>query len=109
MSIRGIDTQIMVQRTTDFAKDTSTIQRQPETNQEMLANQIKINSVHDQSRVVATTETENEQIRTDVDGGSGGAYSGGEDEEYEAEEELTEEQKKIFLVPPSQHVIDITI
>jgi len=107
MSIRGIDTQIMITRTADFAKETSAVQRQPETTQEHLAAQRKVESTLDQSRVAETTETENENIRTDVDGGGSGA-AGGEGSPQE-EEEMTEEQKKELLVAPADHdqLIDI--
>ena len=109
MSIRGIDTQIMITRATDFVKDTSAIQRHPETSQEHLANQGKIESTIDQSRVKETTESEMENIRTDVDGGGSGA-AGGEGSEQE-EEEMTEEQKKELLVAPANYdqIIDITV
>ena len=107
MSIRGIDTQIMVQRTTDIAKETSNIQRHPETTQEHLAAQQKIESSHDQSRVAATLEAENEEIRTDVDEEGSGASGGGSGRSEE--EEMTEEQKKELLVAPADHdqLIDI--
>lgn len=100
MSIRGIDTQIMITRTTDFVRETSNIQRHPEISQEHLANQGKVESVHDQSRVIATTEAENEEIRTDVDGSGSGAAGGGSGQE---EEEMTEEQRKELLVAPADH------
>jgi len=98
----------MITRATDFVKDTSAIQRHPETSQEHLANQGKIESTIDQSRVKETTESEMENIRTDVDGGGSGAAGG---EGSEQEEEMTEEQKKELLVAPADHdqIIDITI
>ena len=101
MSIRGIDTQIMITRTTDFVRETSNTQKHPELSQEHLANQGKTDSVHDQSRVIATTEAENENIRTDVDGSGSGA-AGGEGSGQE-EEEMTEEQRKELLVAPADH------
>ena len=106
MSIRGIDTQIMITRTADFARETSTTQRQPESNLEHLATQTKVESAHDQSRVASTTESEMDNIRTDVDGSGSGAAGGGSGQE---EEEMTEEQKRELLVAPAQHeqLIDI--
>ena len=101
MSIRGIDTQIMITRTTDFVRETSHQQRHPEISQQHLANQGKADSIHDQSRVIATTEAENENIRTDVDGSGSGA-AGGEGSQQE-EEEMTEEQRKELLVAPADH------
>jgi len=109
MSIRGIDTQIMITRATDFVRDASTTQRHPEVSQEHAALQAKADSAHDQSRVTATTESEMENIRTDVDGEGSGA-AGGEGSQRE-EEEMTEEQKAELLVAPADHdqIIDITI
>jgi len=109
MSIRNIDTQMMITRQVDFSRDTSNIQRHPEVAQEHLAAQSKVESAQEQSRVHETTETENEEIRTDVDGeGSGAAGGGGSGRE---EDEMTEEQKKELLVAPALYdqIIDITI
>jgi len=108
MSIRGIDTQIMITRATDLIRETSSAQRHPETSQEYMAAQAKAESTHDQSRVSATVEAEMENIRTDVDGrGSGAAGGEGSQEEHE----MTEEQQKELLVPPSDetHLIDTWI
>jgi len=109
MSIRGIDTQIMITRSSDFVRETSSTQRQPEVSQEHLAAQQKIESTQDQSRVVATNESEMENIRTDVDGEGSGA-AGGEGSQKE-EQEMTEEQKRELLVAPADHdqLIDIMI
>ena len=107
MSIRGIDTQIMITRTADFVRETSATQKHPETTQQHTAAQVKVESTHDQSRVVATTESDMEHIRTDVDSeGSGASGGGGSQKE---EEEMTEEQKRDLLVAPAQHeqLIDI--
>jgi hypothetical protein len=109
MSIRGIDTQIMITRTADFARETSSIQKQPEVTQEHLAVQTKIESAQDQSRVTATNESEMENIRTDKDGeGSGAAGGGGSQQD---EEEMTEEQKRELLVAPAPYdqLIDIHV
>ena len=110
MSIRGIDTQIMTMRATDVLREASSTQRQPEVNQEHLANQTKVESTQDQSRVAATTEAENETIRTDVDEDGSGA-SGGEGQKRDDEEELTEEQEKELLVAPAaiDQIIDIRV
>jgi len=96
----------MITRTADFARETSNIQRHPETTQEHLATQAKVESAQNQSRVAETTESDMDNIRTDVDGsGSGAAGGGGSGQE----EEMTEEQKRELLVAPAQHeqLIDI--
>ena len=109
MSIRGIDTQIMITRTSDFVRETSNIQRHPEVSQEHLAAQTKVESAQDQSRVAATTETENEEIRTDVEGEGSGA-AGGEGAPGQDEEE-SEEVPPELIVAPADHkpIIDISI
>ena len=109
MSIRGIDTQIMITRTSDFVRETSSTQRQPELNQEHLANQTKIETTQDQSRVKATTESEMENIQTDADGSGSGAAGGEGSQQDDAE--MTEEQKKELLVAPAPYdqLIDIMV
>jgi len=106
MSIRGIDTQMMIARATEVVRETSSLQRHPETTQEHIAAQTKTDSSLDQSRVAATTEAEMENIRTDVDGSGSGA-AGGEGSEQN-EEEMTDDQKAELLVAPSDkvHLID---
>ena len=109
MSIRGIDTQIMITRASDFVRETSSAQRQPEVAQEHLATQTKAESAQDQSRVAATTETENEEIRTDVDEDGSGA-AGGEGSQRR-EDESDEDVPPELAVAPAAHdqLIDITV
>jgi len=106
MSIKGIDTQIMISRLPDNARDTSIIQKRPEVVQEFLAAQTKISHAQDQSRVVRTTEAEMEQIRTDVEeGGGSGAGGGGAGSENRDNEEIDPD----LLVPPGDNKIDIRV
>jgi len=106
MSIKGIDTQIMISRLPDNARDTSIIQKRPEVVQEFLAAQTKISNAQDQSRVIRTTETEMEEIRTDVEeGGGSGAGAGG----FGAEEKDNDEVDPDMLVPPGNNMIDIRV
>ena len=111
MSIRGIDTQIMITRSSDFVRETSNIQKHPEVTQEHLAAQAKIESDVDQSRVLATTEAENENIRTDVDeereGSAGGEGSG----QSSQEEDDTGEVAPELRVAPAAYdqLIDIVV
>ena len=108
MSIRGIDTQIMITRTADFARETSSVQKQPEVTQNYLAVQTKIESAQEQSRVKATNESEMENIRTDKDGEGSGAAGG---EGSRQEQEMTEEQQRELLVAPAPYdqLIDIHV
>ena len=106
MSIKGIDTQIMITRLPDNLREASTLQKRPEVAQEYLAAQAKVSDALEQNKVTATLESEMEQIRTDVeeDGASGG-YEGsggsGAEDRSEADQD--------FLVPPDDHLIDIKV
>ena len=104
MSIKGIDTQIMVARTTDFVRDTSAMQKKPELTQEFLAVQAKVNEAQDQSRVNKTTESEMQKLNVDDGGGSGGGGGGGGDRNGQ-----DDEQQQEALVPPENHIIDIRV
>ena len=107
MSIRGIDTQIMINRSADLSRDVGAMQKRPELQQEFLAAQQKVSDAQSQSKVSATTESEMENIRTDVDGGGSGA-AGGEGGS-ESKEEEDGEVPKSMLVPPSNNLIDIKV
>ena len=109
MAIRGIDTQIMVNRMPDNAKETSDVLKRPEVIQDILGNQHNINDAQDQTRVAKLSESEMEQIRSDVDGAAGEEYEEGEgkEREKEAEEDKTADQE--FFVPKERHFIDIKI
>jgi len=109
MSIKGIDTQLMITRATDFVKETSNIQRHPEQTQAFTAAQTKAESTHDQSRVKATNESEMDNVRTDADGSGSGAAGGGGS--GRGEDGMTDEQRAELLVAPAAHdqLIDIVV
>ena len=109
MSIRGIDAQIMVSRSPDLARDASAMMKRPEVTQEFLAVQKKMSDAHDQSRVKGTEQAEMENIRTDVDGGSGSAHGGTGGGTGKDEDEVESEIAKSMLVPPGNNVIDIRV
>ena len=107
MSIRGIDTQIMINRLPDNAKETSEMMKRPEVYQDNTALQGRVNDAQDQSRVAKMSESELEQLRTDVDEGSGNGHGheGGAKRKKKNEEEVD----RTMLVPGSDHRIDIRI
>jgi len=107
MSIRGIDSQIMITRSPDFARENSAIQHRPEVNQQILAEQQKVTAAQEQSRVKQTEEAEMEGIRTEEDGGGNSEYDGSGG--HAPEEEEDELSKPGMLVPPSNHILDIII
>jgi len=107
MSIKGIDTQMMITRLADNVRETSAMQKKPEVTQEFLAVQGQINDAQDQGRVLRTSESEMEQIRTDVDEESGGGGGGESAADHKAREE--DEFAPGMLVPPGNNIIDIKI
>ena len=108
MSIKSIDSQIMIARTADFSRDTSAMQKKPEVAQEHLAFREKINDAHDQSRVAKTLESEMPEIKPDDEGGGGEGYEGGRRQDDGKDEDSDEPGVSMF-VPPSIHVIDIRV
>ena len=107
MSIKGIDTQIMIARTADFARDTSALQKKPEIAQEYLAVQEKINDAEDETRVAKMMESKLQELRADDEGGGGAAYDG--DGDGEGEKRKRGKDDKDMLVPADEHVIDIKV
>lgn len=108
MSIKGIDTQIMISRLPDNAKDTSAIQKRPEVWQDQLGAQGRANDAHSQSKVAKTSESVMEEVRADVEGGSGGGY-GGDGGAGAGRSGKDGEPDPGTLVPPEKHIIDIKI
>jgi len=110
MAIRNIDAQIMLQRTTDAAREASILQRNAITAQEQVAEQNKADSALDKSRVLAATEGEMENIHTDADGSGSGATGSGLGDGSN-EEETAKNIDEDLLLPPSDEIkiIDIMI
>jgi len=109
MSIKGIDTQIMITRSADFARDASAMQKKPEVTQDFLAVKQKMADAHNQSRVRGTEQKEMEEIKADVEGGSGNEYERLDGEPAPEDEENGGEIPADLRVPPGNYTIDITI
>ena len=109
MSIRGIDNQIMVARTSDVARDSTAMQKKPEVTQDYQAIQTKMNVAHDQQRVAQTNESEMEHLRPDEDGGNSAGQGGGGGGSKSGEKEQEEDLGPGMFVPRSIHAIDITV
>jgi len=109
MSIRGIDTQIMITRLPDNVKEASAVQKRPEIAQEYLAAQQRINDAEDQSRVSKTLETEMDKVRTDAEEGGSGSYEGGERRSDTDEEEQDDGIDPGMIVAPGNNRIDIKV
>ena len=108
MSIKSIDSQIMIARTADFSRDTSAMQKRPELAQDHLAFREKINDAQEQSRVAKTLESEMPEIKPDEDGGGNEGYEGGSGQGRDKDSDSDEPGVSMF-VPPSIHVIDIRV
>jgi len=106
MSIKSIDTQIMIARTAEYSRDTSAVQKKPEIAQEYLAAREKINDAQDQSRVAKTFESKLSELNPDEDGGGGGGGDGGSGTGKNKKDGESDED---MLVPPGKSVIDIRV
>ena len=111
MAIRNIDAQIMLQRTTDVAREASILQRQPTAAQEHAAAQNKADSALAQKKVQSAPEVVMENIRPDADGGGLGAAGSGAGEGSDEEEVVAEDIDDDLLLPPSDeiHIIDMIV
>ena len=105
MSIKTIDSQIMIARTADFSRDTSALQKRPEVTQDFQAIKEKINDAHDQSRVGKSQESQKPEMQPD-EGGDGRYYGSASGE---PENENPDDTGQNLLVPPSDNVIDIKV
>ena len=103
MSIKTIDSQIMIARTADISRDASALQKKPEVAQDYQAIKEKLNDAQDQTRVSKTQESQKPEMQPD-EGGDGRYYGSGSGE---WEDENDGEAAKDLLVPPSDNVIDI--
>ncbi len=65
MSIRGIDTQLMVNRTMDLSKDVHAMNRRETVAQEQFAQQLKAATEEQQEQVQTVEEPEGGRIRND--------------------------------------------
>ena len=105
MSIKSIDTQIMVARTADFSRDTSALQKRPEVSHDYQAIREKINDAQDQTRVAKSSDSQKPELHPDE--GGGGGYDGGDG--TGREKEKSGKTDADLLVSPSNNVIDIRV
>jgi len=106
MSIKAIETQAMVARSPDYARDNSAMAKKPELTQEFLAAQQKATAEQNQSRIQQSTETEMDNIRTDDEGNPDGTGDGGTGHRRRKEDKQADND---MLVPAGNNVIDIKI
>ena len=108
MSIKGIDSQIMITRAADFARDNSALLKKPETDQDYMTIQAKAFNSMEAKKVEKTQEAELQKLRTDEDGGGNGAAGGGGPGQGK-KKQGEEPAGKDHLVPPGEHKIDIKV
>ena len=107
MSIKGIDTQIMITRAADFARDNSALLKKPELNQDYLAVQAKAYNAQEKKRIVKTTEIELKKLRPeDGGGGNQGGWDGDSRSARNGREDVLNSET---LVPPGDNMIDIRV
>ena len=106
MSVKSIDTQIMVARTTDFARDASAMQKRNEAVQDYLAFREKINDAQNQSRIAKTPESKLSKLDDDKNGS--GANSGGSGSGTGKGKESEDSDEDMF-VPSGDSIIDIKV
>ena len=107
MSIKGIETQIMINRLPDYAKDASALYKRTEVFQDHIAKQAKANDAKEQTKVVKTNESGLEALHPEDDD-SGGNAAGGFEEETEQGYNKDSDIDNL-MVPGEEHVIDIKV
>lgn len=73
MAIRGMDTQIMVTRSTDVSKDATRIIRAHDTNQDQINENERVARERDQRRVMQTQKAEKKTVTRKKDDEEGAA------------------------------------
>lgn len=76
MSIRGIDAQLMLSRTPDFARDASAQLKTGDKVQDFLAVQAQAEAEHEKSSVVKSEEAPKSELHLGDEGSLGQEYSG---------------------------------
>lgn len=102
----GIDNQIMITRTNDYARDVSAALKRGDVHQEFLTAQQKAVDSQEPKKIEANQKPDETQLRFDSDGGSEDYYGdGGSSRPPTSEEKLAEE----LSAPAVKHLIDIKI
>lgn len=107
MSIKGIDSQIMVTRTAELAKEASSQIKKNETTQTHLAFQTAATEAEKKISVQTLQESQESELKLDLDKES--AHSGHHKGESGSEKKDEEETSSINYVPPGNNIIDIKV
>ncbi|MDR3310588.1 MAG: hypothetical protein LBS90_04510 [Oscillospiraceae bacterium] len=107
MSVKGIDNQIMVTRTSDYARELSAQQHRGDAMQDYLAVQAQAREKYNMQSVRESNKSEKEELKTGKDGGGNGARQrgGGSPEDREPADENDD-----FLIPDAERSsIDVIV
>ena len=110
--IKGIDTQIMVARTTEVARDSAILAKFGDVAQDNKALKAQIDAAREQQQVQKEEETDRLDLRPDEDGHLGAEYEGGGGKSSRENDGNFDEQDALApgtFVPRSMNMIDITI
>ena len=95
--IKGIDTQIMVARTTDVSRDASQMAKFGDVAQDNKALKAHLDALREQQQVQKEEETDRPDMRPDEDGSAGAEYQAGGGNKKRGGDEFVEEED--LLVP----------
>lgn len=108
MSIRGVDAQLMIARSPDFAREASQQQKLGDHMQSFMAAQAKSEAEHEKAYVAKTEQPPEPELHLENEGGgNAGAYSSSK--KKRAEEELREPSLLDADVGRGNHIIDIKL
>jgi hypothetical protein len=109
MAIHGIDTQIMVTRSADFARDTVAAANKDAFRQDFLNIQVQAREEHDNQSVAKAEKGDEARLYTGEEDGGGGLGGGGGDSAPLENESPEPEAPKIPTSPYEGTIIDIQV
>ena len=110
--IKGIDTQIMIARTTDVSRDASQMAKFGDVAQDNKAMKAQLDALGEQQQVQKEEETDRPDLRPDEDGSAGAEYQAGGGNKNQRGDELYEEDDLLVpgtFVPRSLNSVDIIV
>ena len=110
--LKGIDTQIMVARTTDVSRDASQMAKFGDVAQDNKAMKAQLEAEIQQQQVQKEEESDKADLRPDEDGSAGAEYEAGGGKGNRNRDEFYEEEDLLApgtFVPRSQNAIDIVV
>ena len=110
--IKGIDTQIMVARTTDVSRDASQMAKFGDVAQDNKALKAQMDAAREQQQVQKEEETDQADLRPDEDGSAGAEYQAGGGKGNRGGNDFQEEEDLLVpgtFVPRSLNSVDIIV